>query len=380
MKNKETIKQLARRYVEEKISDSEIETLYYLIHQQDLEETVFSEQYRLWENISCHNDNVSSQETFDLIRNKLNLSEGRIVQDELILKGLKFNKQNTWKTRLYAIGRYAAVFVSALIISGLVYYLTLDQENSEIVHHEITVPNGSKIKLVLADSSIVWLNSGSTLRYPDRFAEREREVFLEGEAFFDVRKKTDKAFYVRTSDINIKVLGTKFNVKTYPGEDMIVTTLVSGQLQIEGTDNSGSKSNHIILQPNQKAYYSKKSNQLRLGKLEPLKNIRSIAQDPDDKSNLLDTKGMYKIENTIIETSWKDNRLIFRDEKFSSLAEKLERWYGVEIVIKDEEIKDYKFSGTIEGETLEQAMNAFQIASSMEYKIDQNKIEILKKN
>jgi len=377
MNKSDKIKILLRGYFKGKLTAAEREQLYFLIHQEDLEEAVFCEQYKVWNESPDRIKNVSSQEIFQRIRTSADMTDEMLTEGDLRLKGLKYNQLQSHKARIYSFMKYAAVILMTALISGFAYYITGKARTAGLARNEITVPYGSRIRITLADSSEVWLNSGSRLSYPDRFAKRNREVFLEGEAFFDIRKNPRQPFYVKTSDIDIKVLGTRFNVKSYPEEDIIETTLVSGQLMIETqrTDVAGIKK--AILNPNQKAYYSKKVRRLKLERKEYMQDQKPVTAIT---SKLVNIKDMERINQVSIETSWKDNRLIFRDEPLRSLAKKLERWYNVEITIKDSELGDYKFTGSIENETIENAMKALSAAASLDYSIDRKKIEITRKD
>jgi len=380
MNNKEKIKELIRKYVEGNLSGIEEENLFFLIHNEELENEVCDEQYHLWNSwneVPGKNKHLPSEEVFNNIKEKVKINDDKLMLDDLILKGLKFQDARSRNKRFYTFLKYAAVFFIAAFLSCLAYYMTSKGKKKEIANHEITVPYGSKIKIILADSSVVWLNSGSKLIYPNHFAETSREVFLEGEAFFDIRKIHHKPFYVNTHDINIKVLGTRFNVKAYPEENMIETMLIAGHIQIEENEKPGKKSEKLYLESQQKAIYLKESQRLLIEKKESLK-IQPL--ESKKETSILNTKDLNKIQDVDIETAWKDNKLIFRDEQFASLAKKLERWYGVEIEIKDDEIGHYRFTGSLENETIEQAMNAFAIASPIEYKINKNKIEVTKSN
>ena len=377
MNKSERIKKLLRGYFEGKLTDTERENLFFLIHQEDLEESVFCEQYKVWDESPNKNIHVHSKEIFERIKAKANITDEILAEGDLIFKGFKYDQLKSHKTKIYSFLKYAAVILITVLFSGIAYYMTGRMKTEEIARNEITVPYGSRIRITLADSSKVWLNSGSTLSYPNRFAEGSREVHLEGEAFFDIRKNPRQPFYVRTSDIDIKVLGTRFNVKSYPEEDIIETTLVSGQLMIEAKSTGTAGGTKTNLYPNQKAYYSKGIRKLALERMESKQDQKQVEKESSDLVNIKNLEG---IKQVTIETAWTDNLLIFRDESFSSLAKRLERWYNVEITIRNTEIGDYKFTGSLENETIEQAMKAFSFASGLDYSIDRNRIEITVKN
>jgi transmembrane sensor len=372
----EKIKILLRGYYEGKLSEDEQEQLFYLIHQKELEDAAFCEQYKFWEESIDQKKNVPSREMFNRIKVSLDITDDHLKEGDLILKGLKYDHQHSRRAILNKWLRYAALVVLAFLVSGIVHFILSNPKSGDVAFNEIVVPYGSRISIKLQDSSRVWVNSGSRLSYPTNFGEEKREVYLEGEAFFEIEKNPDQPFYVKTSDIDIKVLGTRFNVKSYPEEDIIETTLISGQLMLLPKQNDVAYGKQTVLNSNQKAYYSKEAGKLELTRHEYIKDIKTISKG---SSNLVNIKSTDNLEDLALETSWKDELLIFRDEPFSSLAKRLERWYGVEIVLKDSEVGDYKFTGTIRNETVEQAMKAFSVASSLDYTIDQNSIEVTKR-
>ena len=188
-------------------------------------------------------------------------------------------------------------------------------------------------------------------------------------------KNAGRPFYVRTTDINIKVLGTKFNVKSYPDEDIIETTLISGEVEIQGKVEKRNAT-ALKLYPDQKATFSKKERVIRLQD-----KTREIRSQPSAVKpvNILKTDELIKKETPRIEICWKENLLVFNDEPLESLERKLERWYGVEIELEGRNVKNLRFTGTIANETIEQAMKALKIASDIDYEIDKKKIRIWKK-
>jgi transmembrane sensor len=273
--------------------------------------------------------------------------------------------------------RIAAVLVIGLVL-GILFILK--SKNTAIVNNnllltEISAPLGSKTKVVLPDGTKVWLNAGSTIRYNSSFNINNRNITLEGEAYFDVLKNTKIPFLVQTPDVTVKVLGTAFNVKAYPKEGSVETTLERGALIVEQTKPDG---DHIqtVLAPRQRATLVKQTGKMYLSETETqvLKK---------EKVHTLDmAKGMVLVSKEVetqIFTAWKDNRLVFRNETFESLAVKLERWYGVKIILADNEIKYYHFNGTIENETINDVLDIVRLTLPIDYTILHNNITITKK-
>jgi ferric-dicitrate binding protein FerR (iron transport regulator) len=234
----------------------------------------------------------------------------------------------------------------------------------------IEAQKGSRSRSVLADGSTVWLNAGSKLYYENDFTGTTREVRLDGEAFFDIVKNPDHPFIVHTSGIDIKVLGTSFNVKSYPEDKTVETTLYRGSVQVFRHEETEKKA--IQLKPNEKLILTKEaaitaenlSDQAKSSS--PAKAISAISTIAHIDST--------KKENERIETAWVYNRLEFRGDNFEELARKLERWYNVTIVFTDGEVKALSFDGSFEGETVEQAFKSLKAANSFNYKINNHEI------
>ncbi|MHB1108333.1 MAG: FecR family protein, partial [Lutibacter sp.] len=185
--------------------------------------------------------------------------------------------------------------------------LNYEKENSteELAYNILTIPNGKKFQVVLSDGTEVHLNSGSVLKYPVKFITGiNRQVYLlEGEAYFDVAKDPKHPFIVNADDINIRVLGTKFNVSSYPEDSSINTVLVEGAVSIFGKDKTYDKSTSLALKPGYKASWNKTKN-----------NISVEEVDTD------------------IYTGWKNGKLIFKNIQFKNIIKKLERHYNVTII------------------------------------------------
>jgi ferric-dicitrate binding protein FerR (iron transport regulator) len=278
---------------------------------------------------------------------------------------------------------YAAVLIPLAILAFSFKFLGGNDTNTVSTYkhiNEINVNPGAKTKIQLPDGSQVWVNSDSKLSYPETFKGSVREVFLEGEAYFDVVKDPFHPFIVHTSGIDIKVLGTAFNVKAYDAEPTIEATLIHGMIEVGKTNQPDAPK--VILKPHEKLIFNKLANKLtdeantakvqRISSATPLMNIitPAITIAPLAK-NIADT--------AIVETSWIYNRLMFEDEKFEDLAIKMERWFNVKIVIATDRIKSYTISGSFENETIEEALKELQYLVPFSYQIDGRDIYINKK-
>ena len=216
----------------------------------------------------------------------------------------------------------------------------------ELVYHSLKVPYGKRFNIVFSDGSKAYLNSGSVLRYPVKFIEdKKREVFLVGEAFFDVTENKNELFIVNSNGINVEVYGTKFNVRNYSEDFNSDIVLVEGSVGINNSEVSGL----TMLKPGFKGSVDKENFRVETSKV-----------------------------NTKIYTSWIDGEVIFRNETFSQILKKLERLYNVTIINNKNESLDEVFNAAIdvENENIEQVLEYFNKIYNIEYQIFNNKIII----
>lgn len=239
-----------------------------------------------------------------------------------------------------------------------------------LVKNEINTKYGSKTNLVLPDGTKVWLNAGSKMTYDKNYGIGLREVNLTGEAYFDVVKNPAKPFVIHTSSINIKVLGTAFNVRCYPDEKNTETSLVRGSLEV--TMKEGNEK--IILKPNEKLIVSNSEAKPEKENIAIAKTGTPVSKNVVELSHL----SILPQDNSIVETSWVNNKLVFRSETFEEVAHKMERWYAVDIGFTDEKLKAKKLTGIFENETVDQALEAIQLTTSFSYNISNGKIIISK--
>ena len=253
--------------------------------------------------------------------------------------------------------RYAAVLLFAFGLSWAIWKTMIKPSDRDMVaeislqYNEIVVPYGSKSKVILPDSSTVWLNAGAQLKYPVNFNDNQRHVYLQGEGFFEVIKDSQHPFIVYSNGMNITVLGTKFNVMANADDQIIETTLVEGAVKIQWLKNETVRQNNISLKPGQKLTLRKENEQYEF----------------------------QGIQEAGLSIAWMENKLVFSKERFGDAKIKLERWYGVTVEVKDPDILNYQITGTFENQTLEQAMEALSLAVSCKFKIDKNQVIISKK-
>jgi transmembrane sensor len=247
--------------------------------------------------------------------------------------------------------RVAAFLLIPLIVAGILY-LTVYQSQPITNFTETYSPRGQKSQITLVDGTKVWLNSDTKIKYPGAFSDKQRDVYLEGEAFFEVEKDPHHPFVVHTSKLDVKVLGTKFDVKAYGDENQIETSLFEGKvnLVIPQTINGGKGEKE--LSPGQTLVFSKTDNKVRKGKF--------LKEEID---------------------GWKTNRLIFKDDTFNNLVRKMERWYNVKVVYDEKLFNDRKLTVDLyEDERLDRLMEIIGIALSVDYKYEKGQIILTPKS
>lgn len=269
----------------------------------------------------------------------------------------------------------ASSLAIAVVLPGLGYLLnnrhdTTPAEN-KVNTSEVSTKNGSRTKIQLPDGTSVWLNGSSKLVYDNsHFGEHFREVTLTGEGYFDVVKNPAKPFIIHTNKMDIKVMGTAFNVKCYPGEKNTETSLVHGSIEVTLKD----RLEKIILKPNEKLVISNEEN----GVVKTGNISKDQKQIPSGPIIAVSHLTIVPKDNSIAETAWVENKLVFSDEPFEDIALKMERWYGVQIIFANDMLKSIHMTGNFEKETVYEALNALQIATPFNYRINKDNIIISK--
>jgi len=232
---------------------------------------------------------------------------------------------------------------------GLDFSHNNDVSNENLVFNEVYIPFGQKFRIILSDGTKVWLNSGSRLRFPKSLntaTSKNRVVYLEGEAYFDVTKDEHRPFIVNAENLDIKVLGTEFNVSAYKSDGEIATTLVEGSVNVYDNSNPDER---IVLKPSFQASFVKANGQLTKQKVDAR-----------------------------IYTGWMENRLIIDNLTFEHIIDKLERTHNVIIVNEVESLNKEVYKGEFENESIEAILNTIASSTPFTYKIENNVITISK--
>jgi len=232
-------------------------------------------------------------------------------------------------------------------INKLLNYKKIAQKNNIIEYNELVISKGGEYKLILSDGTKVWLNSETKIKYPVIFKDDIREVELEGEAYFEVAKNEKVPFVVRTKDIDIRVLGTSFDVMAYNNENSIKTTLLKGCVEV----SSHYSKRKLIIKPNEQVVF-----------------------------NVQDQRMNIKKVNSSMYSKWKDGLFVFHEERLEDIVRQLKRWYNINVVFRDLELKDYKFSGKLPRfENCNKILDLIAETTNIEFEIINNDI-VIKKN
>lgn len=358
------------KYFDPDLTSGEKEKMLLELNNDPVKKQEFESFLKTWSLSVLAANNVEElnlSHEYSILSNKLSqtkqtLPKAKYREDEAVVS-------------LKLLFRYAAIGLILLGLGFAGYFYWKPKE--QIVYNEIITQTGEKVQIKLSDGTRIWLNASSKLRYPSKLEGENVHVYLQGEAYFDVTHKENRLFQVHAADLNIKVLGTAFNVKSYPEERLVETTLVRGKVRIEGKNNL--PDDYVILLPNQKASYLGNNSKLIVTESRN-KNIHDRSADlPQIKaiaSRYNATVVLSNNVNTTFETSWKDGRLDFVDEQFSFLAIKMERWFGVKISIEDPKLMSVRYTGTFEKETIEQALKALSMSLPFKYTIVKDSISI----
>ena len=378
-------KNLIAKYFANSISTSELDDLISLLEKQDTEDLFISSStidYAIRNNMSQYNTKKSEKLLLDKIR-----------KDKNILNKFKIKK----------VFKYAAI---AILFISVGYYIHVDNNKAEkidvtnlkqneiilqldngnikvlsedgtekivakdgtvigsqkgnqliydnkpsiekLVYNTLTVPYGKRFELKLSDGTHIYLNAGTSLKYPVKFLKGEkRQVFLNGEAFFDVTKDAHRPFIVNMNNVGIKVFGTKFNASSYPESESINTVLVEGSVSIFNNNKEYDDKTASILNPGYIASWNKFNKQVSIEKAD-----------------------------VAMHTAWIDGRILFRHLPFKNIIKQLERHYDVTIMNNNKKLDEEFFTASFDIETIEQVLETFHKNYNINYSKINNQIII----
>ncbi|HZL09121.1 MAG TPA: FecR family protein [Prolixibacteraceae bacterium] len=272
------------------------------------------------------------------------------IQDKLFVQ-MQANLQRNQRTLNFF--RYAAIFIFLIVLPSLFYFFSQSKlPRQQLVYTTVSADFGQISKVVLPDSSVIWVNSGSSIRYNNQFSAANRDIELTGEAFFKVHKNKNLPLIVSNSDLRVKVLGTEFSVSAYPEESTIQVVLEKGKVELTSTSHSTFRQE---MKPGELACFNKKKKELAISSV-----------------------------NTLLYTSWKDGIINIYNLPLSEVVIKLEKRYNQQFVV-DDAIKNLPYTFTIKNEKLSDILSlmeqitpvdAIQQGNVIELRHNKSKIKI----
>lgn len=274
--------------------------------------------------------------------------DDRIVQqekrNERLYKSRKIGGTLPVGIKLLKVAATIAILVSIFIVArNLVDKNEASFAEAPLKNEIRTVPFGEKIKLKLTDGSMVILNSGTEFRFPETFGDSIREVFLNGEAFFNVARNEDKPFVIQSGDIKTTVLGTSFNIKAFEEENRSIVTVVSGKVKVDVKSDETAPT--IYLTPNYQARFNN------------------------------ETMTMTKVEVKAVNyIDWKDNILNFDNMSLDEIAGVLERWYNVDVQFTDHSVRDIYFLGKYQDPSLKGVLESVKFITNIDFELQDSTV------
>ena len=258
--------------------------------------------------------------------------------EKKVLANIATTRRNIARTLIIYWQRMAAVLVIPLLI--ICTYLFLEKDNGvydEIEYQEVKAPHGTFSEVRLPDGTNVWLNGGSTLKYPLTFRKGERDVFLSGEGYFEVHSDKENPFIVKTGQITLRATGTAFNVEAYGSDSITAVTMVNGKIDVAFGNSSP-----VAMVPGERASFNNLTKQCLIAKTDPYK--------------------WY---------AWKDGLMIFRDDPLSYVFKRLGLTFNVNIELKDPSLANAPYRATFEYESLDEILRLLEMSAPLHFK--QNK-------
>lgn len=287
------------------------------------------------ENKYEYNDYFQIWKSSDRLKLKSEINISEALTSTRKAAGIPNNTRNIFLT----LSRIAAIFILAVLISVVYNKVFVSTPKPiAITYQQIKAAFGTQSRIELPDGTIVFLNSGSSMRFPSSFNTSEtRKIELTGEGYFSVTKNEKQPFIVVTDKFQVKVLGTTFSINAYPGNSFYTVALVEGKVNLSHPGNE----EEIEMQKNQVCYFNQGENKFTL----------------------------HNEENLNKYTQWINGKMVFYNDHINTVVEKLENWYNVDIEIADTKLEAYRFTGTFMDEPIEQILDVLNLTSNMQYKI-----------
>jgi len=374
--NKKVEYDTLRKYFEERASSDEASLIAEWLESS---ESSFKREkflHLLWDELNADTSNTDPEMELllDKIHHSINLKQRKKAtatnHSPGHRRGISFNHV------LRNLGRIAAIFMLPVMvyIAWEIYNQKMwVMDQAEVVYNEIKCPLGAKSQFELPDGTRGSLNNGSILKYPVTFTGKSREVELYGEAFFDVEHNRERPFIINTVGLDVKVLGTRINVYSYPDEDYQEITLESGSAELIQRDKD-----EVVtvaeMKPGQHVLYKFNPEESK-DRPQPGEKDLILIADQEQMNKIVHgmkpgQQALYKTESgdlfmmyekTEQYTGWTDGKLILRNDPMPILLKRLERWYSVKFNITDDRINEFTYWATFEEENLDQVLRLLSL-------------------
>ena len=311
--------ELILKHLSNEASLSEVEKLHNWLAENPQHMTIFQEY------VEIYNKEYNDQKSFDLKRGL-----------DLLNDKIEAHEQHQLRTPVRAKHRWwyaAAASFAILSVAFTGFYLSKKEQTQPVAHVVKQNPNGQKSTFRLPDGSLIKLNAGSTLRFPEVFSAKERRVTLTGEAFFDIVPDKSRPFTVVTDDLTTTVLGTSFNIKSFDETNEVAVSVATGKVLVKSGAGSSA-----VLAPEEEAVYNRETHDL-------LKREASMA--------------------SIL--AWKENILWFENSRLAEVAKRLEKWYNIDVSFDGTQIQGCRITGKFMDENLVNVLNAIKIGTGINY-------------
>ncbi len=311
------IDHLILKYLERDISDEEKKELYQWVKLSESHKLHFKEMQELW--LSSEAILASEEDT-----------QMALQQFRSKIKNYKHN-QFTHRKYFYYVTQFAAI---AIILFGIYYFFIRESQPEHFSCVEMSI--GNKGCITLPDSSIVWLNSGSKLSYPESFSNKERKVFLDGQAYFEVAREENRPFIVESNDMDIEVLGTRFVIKNYAQDELIETALVEGSIEVYFPETS---IRPIMLKPTEQVVYSRATKKAEI----------------------------HKHEDSSLYHIWAQNKLLLQNCELDDVFKRLGAWYNETIVCNNFSPDSIHVTLTVRNEPLKEILQTLKTITPIDF-------------
>jgi transmembrane sensor len=341
--DKNRIDELITGYLAQRLQKQELEELYAWLTASNENKEYFAQMQEVWfSSISSnHKSRFNSEKAFQRFLARTTLQ----VDDDQQPTTKNLNRRNVF----LSFRRMAAAIALLFVVAGSAYWFGKNNANSNLADVSVEAPLGSRTKLHLPDGTLVWLNAGSKISYSQRFGVDDRKVALDGEGYFEVTKNKSLPFNVKTSEMTVRVLGTKFNFRNYEADEEARVTLIEGHVSF----NSGlGDTKEYFLNPDQQVVFDKKNKSTTISSVKAARASR-----------------------------WTQGQIFFDEERLIDIANELERCYNVKIHIGDQQLATYRFYGNFARteQTIQEVLDVLASTNRLTYKMNGKEITLMKK-